>query len=72
MLITFSGQIIKPFAPSIYIYMSLILNIIQFLGNLASSLFIAEKVGRRPLLLVGVGVMALTSLGIAYSLILNS
>jgi hypothetical protein len=66
-MVTFSNQIIFPFAPSISTYMALILNVIQFLSNLYTVLFITA--GRRPILMVGTAGMAICGLAIGIVLI---
>lgn len=49
--------------------MALILNSVQFLGDLLSVLFLTGNFGRRPILMVGTMGMAICSLIIAMSLI---
>ncbi len=66
-IVTFSGQIIEPFAPTVSTYMALILNVIQLIFNILNILFI--KAGRRPLLLFGTASMSLICLGISLVLI---
>jgi MFS family permease len=66
-IITFASQIISSFAPSIATYMALILNLVQFLSNLFTVVFV--RAGRRPILMTGTAGMALCSLGIGVVLI---
>jgi MFS family permease len=66
---TFSSQIISAFNKAIASYMSLILNLVQFICNILAIIFLAKRFGRRPILLVGVGLMTIFSYGIAISLL---
>lgn len=66
---TFASQIIAAFNPQISVYMGLILNLIQFLGDLLSVIFLAYKFGRRPILTSGIILMTIFSFGIAVTLI---
>ena len=66
---TFSRQIIAVFNAAIASFMSLILNVVQLICNLLSVIFLVKRFGRRPIMLVGVGLMTLFSYGIGISLI---
>ena len=66
-IVTFAGQIIEPFAPSVATHMALFLNFIQLLFNILNILFI--KAGRKPLLLFGTASMSFFCIGIALVLI---
>ena len=66
---TFASQIIAAFDRSISTYMGLILNLVQFLGDLLSVLFLAYNFGRRPTFTIGIILMTIFSFAIAVSLI---
>jgi hypothetical protein len=66
---TFASQIIAVFDPSISTYMGLLLNLIQFFGDILSVLFLAYNFGRRPILTTGIILMTIFSFAIAVSLI---
>jgi len=66
---TFASQIIAAFNLQISVYMGLMLNLIQFLGDLLSVLFLAYKFGRRPILTSGIILMTIFNFCIAVTLI---
>lgn len=70
-LITFAGQIIKHFDSALAIHMALILNSVQFLGNLFVVVFLTTHFGRRPILICGTLGMAFSALVIAVALVAN-